>query len=411
MSQRASRPEKPGRRPGGSLLIDGERPAGRSQALVLLLASCLPVLGSVLLAPVLPAIQQAFASTPGASVLTPIVLTAPALMIGLTAPFAGRVVERTGRKRLLVAGLVAYGIFGTAPLWLPTLELVVASRVLVGVAEAAIMTCCTTLLADYFHGKQRQRYFGLQTVCTTVAATLFFALGGLLGAQGWRTPFWLYAASLPLAVMAVRYLWEPADRQDRGGTVALAWRLLAAPIGVTLVGGLVFYTLIVELPYVLSGVGVVSTATIGMISALASLATAAGAFLFTPLAHRGPGVTVTLAFLLSGIGLAVLAFAPSTPVVVVGAAVTGLGNGLLLPALVTWALGRLTFAQRPRASGLWTAALFIGQFVCPLVVLALSVAVGGLSSALLVIGALAVLLSVITRAVKSTDAKPVPADG
>ena len=36
------------------------------------------------------------------------------------------------------------------------------------------MTCCTTLLADYFHGSQRDRYFGLQVVFTTVAATIFF---------------------------------------------------------------------------------------------------------------------------------------------------------------------------------------------------------------------------------------------
>ena len=41
------------------------RPAGRAQALVLLLSSCLSVLGAVLLAPVLPAMQNAFADTPG----------------------------------------------------------------------------------------------------------------------------------------------------------------------------------------------------------------------------------------------------------------------------------------------------------------------------------------------------------
>ena len=79
------------------------RPAGRAQALVLLLASCLAVLGAVLLAPVLPDIEDAFAGTAGVEALTPIVLTAPALVIGLTAPFAGRVVDRLGRKRLLVA--------------------------------------------------------------------------------------------------------------------------------------------------------------------------------------------------------------------------------------------------------------------------------------------------------------------
>ncbi|WP_369138704.1 MFS transporter [Modestobacter versicolor] len=105
------------------------RPAGRAQALVLLLSSCLGVLGAVLLAPVLPAIEDAFAGTPGVQALTPVVLTAPALVIGLTAPFAGRVVDRVGRKRLLVAALVVYAVVGTAPLWLPSLELIVASRV------------------------------------------------------------------------------------------------------------------------------------------------------------------------------------------------------------------------------------------------------------------------------------------
>ena len=43
------------------------------------------MLGAVLLAPVLPRIQEAFAGTPGVEALTPIVLTAPALIIGLTA--------------------------------------------------------------------------------------------------------------------------------------------------------------------------------------------------------------------------------------------------------------------------------------------------------------------------------------
>src|SRR3954463_1231002 len=79
------------------------RPAGRAQALVLLLASCLGVLGAVLLAPGLPDLEDAFAGTAGGKALTPVVLTAPALVTGLPAPFAGRVVDRIGRKRLLVA--------------------------------------------------------------------------------------------------------------------------------------------------------------------------------------------------------------------------------------------------------------------------------------------------------------------
>ena len=205
MSENVLSPDRPAEEPlAGEVAIDPTtgRPAGRAQALVLLLSSCLAVLGAVLLAPVLPRIQDAFADTPGVEALTPIVLTAPALIIGLTAMIAGRIVDRLGRKRLLVSALVVYAFVGTAPLWLPSLQLIVASRVLLGLTEAAIMTCCTTLLADYFHGSQREQYFGLQVVFTTVAATIFFGVGGALGAAG-----------LACAVLAVRR--QPAARVGR----------------------------------------------------------------------------------------------------------------------------------------------------------------------------------------------------
>jgi MFS family permease len=390
------------------------RPAGRAQALVLLLSSCLAVLGAVLLAPVLPRIEDAFAGTAGVKALTPIVLTAPALVIGLTATFAGRIVDRLGRKRLLVGALVVYAVVGTAPLWLPSLQLIVVSRVLVGLTEAAIMTCCTTLLADYFHGSQRERYFGLQVVFTTVAATIFFGVGGALGAQNWRAPFWLYAVSLPLAFAAARYVWQPAPQTQAAARTEklspLPWRILAAPVGVTLLGGLVFYVLIVELSFKLDDIGVQSTATIGAASAIASLGTAVGAFLFGRLAKLGPAVTVPLAFGLSGLGLVGMGLASAVPVVVVFAVIAGFGNGLLLPSMLTWALAPLTFDQRGRGTGVWTSALFIGQFVCPLVVLALTGAFDSLGVAILVLGVVSAAAAVAVRLSRPTQAaEPVAA--
>ena len=394
----------------GEVAVDPStgRPAGRLQAFVLLLSSCLSVLGAVLLAPVLPRIQDAFAGTPGVEALTPVVLTAPALVIGLTAMIAGRIVDKLGRKRLLVSALVVYAFVGTAPLWLPSLQLIVASRVLLGLTEAAIMTCCTTLLADYFHGSRRERYFGLQVVYTTVSATVFFGVGGALGAQDWRTPFWLYIVSLPLALLAAKVVWQPAPRAQAHAHATklppLPWRQLAAPVAVTLLGGLVFYVLIVELSFKLDAIGVTSTGTIGAVSAIGSLGTAVGAFLFGRLARLGPAVTVPLAFGVSGIGLLGLALAPAVPVVVAFAVVTGFGNGLLLPSMLTWALGSLTFEQRGRGTGVWTSALFIGQFVCPLVVLAISGALSGLTSALLVLGAVSVAAAAAVRSIRPAQA-------
>lgn len=373
------------------------RRAGTGTGLLLVLMSCLSVLGSVLLAPVLPAMREAFAGTPGAAALVPVALTVPALMIGLLAPFAGRVVDRVGRKRLLVGALIAYAALGTAPLWLTSLPAIVASRAGVGVAEAAIMTCCTTLIADYFDGRERDRWLGLQTVAATIGATVFFGVGGALGAVSWRAPFWLYAASLVFAVLTAAFIRRPDSRPERDAELApLPWRGMRTPLLVSLFGGIVFYAPIVELPFALDALGVTSTATIGQVSAVASLATAAGAYAFGRVAGHGPRLLLPIAFGLAAAGLILVGLAGGVPLVAAGAIIASAGTGLLLPTLLTWAISGLSYEQRGRGTGRWTAALFVGQFFCPLLVLAISGMLTGLSSALVAVGALTALMAVGT---------------
>ena len=368
----------------------GRAGSARGQGAILLAGSCLPILGSVLLAPVLPRMIDAFATTPGVDVLVPIVLTAPALVIGLLAPVAGRLVDAAGRKRVLVAALVVYALFGTAPLYLDSLPAIVASRVGVGLCEAAIMTACTTLLADLFEGTARDRWFARQTIATTLAATAFFALGGALGAVSWRAPFVLYVSSLVVAVLAAVFV-RDTGRTPAASLPPVPWRLIAVPCLVTLFGGIVFYTPIAELSLVLASVGVTSTATIGLVSAIASLATAAGGFTFGRVARRGTVVLLPVALALAGVGLVVVGISSGVPVIAVGAVIASAGTGLLLPTLLTWALSGLGFAERGRGTGFWTAAMFIGQFFCPLVLLAAAGPLGGLSGAVLALGVLTAL--------------------
>ncbi|MFE6510501.1 hypothetical protein ACFVDI_11975 [Nocardioides sp. NPDC057767] len=71
----------------------------------------------------------------------------------------------------------------------------------------------------------------------------------------------------------------------------------------------------------------------------------------------------------------------------------------MLPTLLVWAQSGLTFEQRGRGTGLWTAALFLGEFVCPLLVVAFTGALGGLGAAVVLVGAVAVLLALLTRRV------------
>ncbi|MFI1566565.1 MFS transporter [Streptomyces sp. NPDC020490] len=401
-------------------------PAHLLRVTLLMAGSCLPILGAVLIAPVLPKMQDHFASVPGAKALVPLALTVPALALALLAPFAGLIVDRLGRKRLLIWATLLYAVFGTAPLWLDSLGGVIASRALVGVAEAAIMTCCTTLIGDYYSGRRRVRYLALQTMCASASATVFFVLGGAAGSAGWRAPFWVYAVSLVLAPLMAAALPSPAagtPAEASSGTPAgdapagtgtsrpFPWRRMAGICALTFFGAMVFYTVPVEMSYLLDDLGVESSGVIGLATAVASAATVGGAVTFARL-KRSPDPMLPAVLALCALGFGVMFLAGGAPLLVVGAVVNCVGTGMLLPALLTSAMSRLAFEDRGRGTGLWLAAFFGGEFVCPLVLLAGEAAVGTLAGAVGTLGlasaAVAAGLLAARRRAGATAARPLP---
>ncbi|WP_328981506.1 MFS transporter [Streptomyces mirabilis] len=397
-------------------------PAHLLRVTLLMAGSCLPILGAVLIAPVLPKMQDHFASVPGAKALVPLALTVPALALALLAPFAGVIVDRVGRKRLLVVATLLYAAFGTAPLWLDSLGGIIASRALVGVAEAAIMTACTTLIGDYYSGRQRVKYLALQTMCASASATVFFVLGGAAGSAGWRMPFWVYAVSLVLAPLMATALPNPAARADGDEVPAAApaeaearrpfpWRQLAGICALTFFGAMVFYTVPVEMSYLLDDLGVENTGVIGLATAIASAATVGGAVTFARL-KRSPDPMLPVVLAVCAVGFGVMFLAGNAPLLVIGAVVNCVGTGMLLPALLTSAMSRLSFEDRGRGTGLWTAAFFGGEFVCPLVLLAGESAVGSLAGAVGVLGLAAALVAAglwaARRRTGAVDPRPLP---
>jgi MFS family permease len=86
--------------------------------------------------------------------------------------------------------------------------------------------------------------------------------------------------------------------------------------------------------------------------------------------------------------------------VVVAVTINGLGIGLMLPTLITWIMAQVNFHQRGRAAGCFTAAIFAGEFISPLVVLAVTQGDAmALPHALAMVGGLQLLVAVFCLAV------------
>jgi MFS family permease len=359
-----------------------ERQARLPQSLLLLLGSCLPVLGAVLLAPILPRMQEHFADTPGVAVLVPIALTLPALMIALLAPVAGIIADRLGRKPLLIGAMVLYTVCGVLPLWLESLQVIVISRAGIGVAEAAIMTCCTTMMGDYYSGARRERMFALQMVATSLSAAIFIAVGGVLGEHGWRTPFALYGLGLVFLPLMAWLLWEPRAQVVTVTTTAgraFPWRTLAPLYALAFLAGLSLFIVPVQVGYLLNLLHVEGSQQIGMTMGASQFGVLVGALSFRLLRGVPAPRQMLLAFFAAGIGGGLLAVVDSHGLVVIAVLINGLGIGLMMPTLLTWIMAQVDFQQRGRAAGGFTAMFFAGEFASPLVVLAIT---GGVISAL-----------------------------
>lgn len=355
--------------------MTSERRAGLPQSLLLLLGSCLPVLGAVLLAPVLPRMQEHFSSTPGVAALVPVALTLPALVIALLAPFAGMIADRIGRKPLLLGGMLLYTLCGVLPLWLQSLESIVISRAGIGLAEAAIMTCCTTLMGDYFDGAKRERLFALQMVCTSLSAAVFMGVGGMLGEDGWRTPFALYSVGLLFLPLMAIFLWEPrTDSTSRlmPGTIRFPWVKLLPTYALTMLAGVSLFVVPVQAGYLLNLLHVDAPQQIGMTMGANQLGVLIGALGFRLIGAHNPQKLLFLAFVMAAAGDLLMAYADNHVWVVAAVLINGFGVGLMLPTLITWVMSLVEFQNRGRASGGFTAAIFAGEFISPLVVLTIT---------------------------------------
>ena len=370
-----------------------DAPAGVRQVTLLLICSCTPVLGLLLLAPALPQLARQFANVPGSAVLVPMLLTTPALVIALVAPFIGWLTDRIGRRRLLLCALGLYGIAGPLPAVLDDLHLILVSRIAVGCAEAAILTCATTLVGDYFAGAARDRVLALTSLVTSVCAILVTFIGGVLSQHSWHVAFTGYAVALLLIPFAAAFIWEPrriaapipGTATTASGVAGPARGLasrLAVICGLTVFGTIGFTVLPVFLPLLLDRLGLHQPFMIGAIQSGGFLIVCLSSLLF----RRILGVNLTWLMLLSfaafGCGFAVVATANSIAQLMIGNIIAAVGAGFILPTAMVWAMRLLTPRERARGAGLWNGSFFLGQFIGPPLIAILAAANGGLPHAI-----------------------------
>lgn len=247
------------------------------------------------------------------------------LILGLV---AGIVVSRIGARRALVGALVLGAVMSLWQATLPSLEILMLSRVLEGASHLLIVVAAPTLIAEATPDRYRpaaltlwSTFFGVAFALTAVIAPWVIAQGGLsllIGAHG----VWMAVACVAILLVLPHPVITPAP----AAPVSVLRRHLTA--------------------YVTPGIAMPALAwlcyTLTFVSVLTALPLLMGDTAPTWLAAIAPLVSIAVALTL---GVAILSRHPAQPVVTLGFALSAVVAVVILMAGFTTVTVLLLFAS------------------------------------------------------------------
>ncbi len=377
----------------------------KPQGMTIVIAAFLPIIAIVAMGPAVPTMIAHFASDPEARAKVPAMIGAPGLAMALLAPFAGLLVDRFGRRRLLLISTSLYGVFGSAPLLLDNLDQIYVSRLLLGISEAGILTVVNTLIGDYWDDRGRKNWLFLQGVLGPFIAAFFSLTVGYASEIQWNGVFYVYLVAFPIWAAMLVWLFEPerAGKPDPSQGVTapstpFPWGSAVLIVTVTLFASMLYYVFIINGALAFAELGVTESDRYGRLIFIPSLFILAGAVLFRALAHRSNLLQLGTFLALMGLGLAGMGLATSVPMVVAALIVQQTAAGMTVPTLIAWTQSKFGFEHRGRGMGLWTGAFFLGQSQSPRLVHVIDASVGSMQEAFLIAGLAGLAAAVVALA-------------
>ncbi|MDM7489155.1 multidrug effflux MFS transporter [Rhodococcus indonesiensis] len=146
--------------------------------------------------------------------------------LGVGQLVVGPLSDGWGRRRLLLAGTVVLALSSALCATAPTVEVLIAARLIQGFSGGTGIVLARAVIADRSRGNEAARLFSIMMIIGGVAPIVAPLLGGvLLGPIGWRGIFWVLAGLAVVMVVAVLTVVPetlPPERRHSGGLATLA---------------------------------------------------------------------------------------------------------------------------------------------------------------------------------------------
>lgn len=142
----------------------------------------------------LPALPEIAATlSPEAPNAAQLVVTSFVLGMGIGTLFTGPLSDTFGRKRVMLVGSGLYALAALACYFAPSLEILLAARVLQGLAAAAPRTVSIAMVRDLYSGREMARIMSFAMMIFTLVPAIAPLMGqGIIALGGWQSIFLAY---------------------------------------------------------------------------------------------------------------------------------------------------------------------------------------------------------------------------
>jgi MFS family permease len=315
--------------------------------------------------PALDAIAKAFPDVNQR--LIKMIITIPPLLIMPSTLICGALTRFMGKKKLLIIGMLFFGIGGLMPAFYGGITFILCMRGVFGIGTGFLMPISQALVADYFEGNDRDTYMGYSSSNAQIWGIVFTLLGGFLCDVYWRYTFFAYLLVVPVLLFVLAKMPEPAKQQEAErsksiGMTRTAWSWIA----VYLVYNIVIFCFISDMAFVISSdkIGNAGTTSIAMtFSSVGGIV--AGLMLgWVTKSFRNYAFVLALAFTTAGSVLLVLAHTVAMFDIACG--VWGLGFGFFNSLIILAIMGSVAKSATAFALAILMSAMGIGQFISPI---------------------------------------------
>ena len=330
------------------------------------------------IAPALNIIRLHFSYVP--HLLVQLIVSSPALFIILTNLFFLRISRRYGSRTIAITGLLLYVVAGTGCYFTDNIYTLLFMRALLGVSVGLVMPLSTGLLAYYFPPERQAGLMGLSAAMNQMGGVIATLLAGLLANIAWNYAFLVYL--LGLIALAMVWHWLPdaklSSETKRGQPFEPRQLLKYHPsvMGMLLLM-MIFFIYPTNFAIITSRLTVLSSTVITIIMVGLDVVAFFVGLAFGGVMHRfrlSVKYFAPLSFLMGYVFL--LLPEKQTPYSIIyiclGSALIGIATGIGVPYLNTIASIKGGRNSATTVMPLLSAALYLGQFVSPLVVLPLS---------------------------------------